>query len=79
MNTTSTATVPNLMNDIVARQRQSRLRDATFSILLAIGIGLSLGALRAAAAEASAPVSAIVTPSSVATSTPAVCQVELTC
>lgn len=78
MNTT-TATVPNLMNDIVARQRQSRLRDATFSILLAIGIGLSLGALRAAAAEASAPVSAVVTPSAVAASTPTACQVELAC
>ena len=39
MNTTSR------INDIIARQRSSRLRDLAFSALLAIGIGLSLGAI----------------------------------
>ena len=56
MNTTTFATTR--INDIVARQRSSRLRDLSFSLMLALGFGLSLGALRAAAAQAAAtPVS----------------------
>lgn len=41
---------------IVARQRSSRARDLMFAALLALGFGLSLGALRAAAAHAAEPV-----------------------
>jgi hypothetical protein len=82
MNTTTFAS--NRFNDIVARQRSSRLRDLSFSLLLALGFGLSLGALRAAAAQAAAPVStapSLTAPDSTpatAAATPA-CDVDLSC
>lgn len=53
MNPTSPAT--NRLHDLIARQRSSRVRDAAFAILLAVGIGLSLGAIRTAADHANPP------------------------
>lgn len=52
---TTTVTTSSRINDIVARQRSSRLRDLSFSLVLAIGVVFGVGALRAAAAQASAP------------------------
>lgn len=60
MTTATTAHRPeDRIAGIIARQRSSRARDLVFAALLAIGFGLSLGALRNAAARAAAPVAAI--------------------
>jgi hypothetical protein len=62
---TTTATLSltdNRIDGIVARQRSSRTRDLVFAALLAIGLGLSLGALRHAAAQAETPVACTVAP-----------------
>ena len=79
MHTTTFTT--NRFNDIVARQRSSRLRDLTFSLMIALGIGLSLGALRAAAAQAAAPLAsapAVTAPAATTAALPA-CDVEPSC
>jgi hypothetical protein len=66
---TTAATTTNRMNAIVDRQRASRLRDLLFAGLLAIGFGLSLGALRNAAADAgAAPLASAATVTTVAAS-----------
>ncbi len=52
--TTTRALTDLRINGIVARQSASRIRDLVFAALLAIGIGLSLGALRTADAQVSA-------------------------
>ena len=80
MNTITNTTTTNRMNDIVARQRSSRLRDLAFSALLAIGIGLSLGAIRTA--NATTATEPAITAPAVATAPLAEvtsCQVELSC
>ena len=51
----TTTVTTSRINDIIARQRSSRLRDLSFSLVLAIGVLFGVGALRAAAAQASAP------------------------
>ena len=72
MNTTSR------INDI-ARQRSSRLRDLAFSALLAIGIGLSLGAIRTASATATHPAVTAPATSAAPVAELSTCQVELSC
>jgi hypothetical protein len=81
MNTTTT--FPRI-NDIIARQRSSRLRDVAFSILLALGVGLSAGALRTAVAHAGDAPAAVRTAPAAAPA-PAldaaieICDVEISC
>jgi hypothetical protein len=77
MNTSTYAT--SRIDDIVARQRRSRLRDLSFSLMIALGVGLSAGALRAAAARATAPIAS--TPAITAPVTAALpaCDVERSC
>ena len=82
MSTTTATFATSRINDLLARQRSSRLRDLTFTLLLAIGIGSSLGALRAAAAQAGAPVVTVPAPTSAQedamASVPA-CEHDLSC
>lgn len=73
MNTTSR------INDIIARQRSSRIRDLAFSALLAIGIGLSLGAIRTASATANQPAVAAPAAPAAPVAELSTCQVELSC
>ncbi|HVV81926.1 MAG TPA: hypothetical protein VHE35_02560 [Kofleriaceae bacterium] len=79
--TTSTASLDN----VIARQRSSRLRDLTFSVMLALGVGLSVGALHAAAATAEAtpiarPATVKAPATSVADSMPVPqCEIEQSC
>lgn len=75
----TTTTFPRI-NDIVARQRSSRLRDLAFSLVLALGIGLSAGAFQAAVAHASAaPAATLTAPAADTAAVGFVCDVDLAC